>query len=243
MPIRCFSIYCFIISLFFSGLAYAQDTSSLQSSSNSATAFYYKFIGENAHFYNGSEYIPYDVHIKGHPSFETELLEPAVINYDNLVYEGVNLNYDIVRDEVTTNRFERNFRIKLISEKIAYFSLLNHFFVRLVQDSTNKSVINTGFYERIYNGNDKVYIKHSKIIEEKVTDYAGDEQWFTQKDIYLVEKTGRFYPIQSKSMLFDLIKDRKKDVQKYLRKNKIKFRKDPRNAILRTIEYYDQIKN
>ena len=243
MPLRCFFLYCFPLCICFAGAVNAQDSASRQSASATAKSFYFKFIGENSHFYNGTEYIPFDVHIKGNSFFLTDQLQPATISYDNLFYQDVALCYDIMRDEVIANRFDRQFRIKLVSSKIAFFSFPDHFFERLVQDSVNKSVISTGFYERVYNGREKVYIKHTKKIEEKITDYAGDEQWFTEQDNYLVEKEGRFYPVQTKSMLFEIIKDRKKEVQRYLRKNKLKFRKDPGNTIRMAIEYYDQVKH
>ena len=158
------------------------------------------------------------------------------------MFRNVLMAYDIVRDEVTTNRYNENFRMKLVSEKIAYFSLFGHFFVRLVQDSLSKSLIPTGFYDRLYNGKIKLFAKRQKIIKETVTADEGDKLWFEENDLYFFYKNDKYYSIKSKNDLLGFFKDRKKDVKRYLRKNKIKFKKDPETTILKSVEYYDQLK-
>lgn len=148
-----------------------------------------------------------------------------------------------MRDELTTNRYNQNFRITLVNEKIAYFSLYNHYFVRLIQDSINKSIITTGFYDRLYNGKLKLFAKREKKIKEKVTAEEGDQLWFEENDRYFILRNNKYFSVKDKKDLFDFFKDRKKDVKKYLRKNKIKFKDDPELAILKSVEYYDQLKN
>jgi len=42
--------------------------------------------------------------------------------------------------------------------------------------------------------------------------------------------------------LLDLFNEQKTDVKKYLRKNDLRFKKDPGNTIVKAAEYYDQLK-
>ncbi len=242
MRLQCLLFYFFNSILFLNTLC-AQDSSSAQLSTSNAIAFYNKYIGESSHLYSGSEHAPYEFRINGNPYFESNLLQNGSINYNDILFRNVLMAYDIVRDEVTTNRYNENFRMKLVSEKIAYFSLFGHFFVRLVQDSLSKSLIPTGFYDRLYNGKIKLFAKRQKIIKETVTADEGDKLWFEENDLYFFYKNEKYYSIKSKNDLLDFFRDRKKDVKRYLRKNKIKFNKDKETTILKSVEYYDQLKN
>jgi hypothetical protein len=235
-------VYFFISILFFNTLS-AQDSTQSQLSTSNAIAFYNKFIGEDAHLYNGSEHALYDFRIKGFPYFESNSLQTGFVNYDSVLYQQVNMAYDIVRDELTINRYNQNFRITLVNEKITYFSLLNHYFVRLIQDTINKSIITTGFYDRLYNGKLKLFAKRQKKIIEKVTAEEGDQLWFEEHDGYFILRNNKYFSIKDKKDLFDFFKDRKKDLKRYLRKNKIRFKDAPELAILKSVEYYDQLKN
>jgi hypothetical protein len=243
MKLKCRVPVYFFISILSCSTLCAQDSASSQLSTSNAIAFYNKFIGEDAHLYNGSEHSLYDFRIKGFPYFESNLLQTGLVNYDSVLYQQVNMAYDIVRDELTTNRFNQTFRITLVNEKIAYFSLLNHFFVRIIQDSINRSTITTGFYDRLYNGKLKLFAKRQKKIIEKVTAEEGDQLWFEEHDGYFILRNNKYFSIKDKKDLFDFLKDRKKDLKKYLRKNKIRFKDDPELTILKSVEYYDQLKN
>ena len=230
----------FLLFIFFS---YSQDSSVLSTQIGNAVNFYTKYIGENSGIYNGSEYVAYDFHIQGHQYYEWNNPQPSSVKYDGIFYEKVPLAYDIVRDEVITTTYNDNVRIRLVSEKISYFSIQDHFFERLIQDSSNKSVISTGFYERLYNGQMKVFAKRKKKIQEVVNTTEGDKQWFKEFDQFFVLKKNTYYAIQSKSDLFSLFDDKGKAVKKYLRKNKLKFKRQPESTILYAVKYYDQLKN
>lgn len=221
----------------------AQDTVILKTPPSPAIDFYRNYIGENSHLYNGSEYIPEDSRIRGHACFLSDSLIEGLINYDDILYRGVKFTYDIVRDELIINRYNENYRIKLVNEKIAYFRLLNHFFVRIVQDSINKPIINTGFYECVYNGGISFFEKHIKKKEEKISTYQEAQEWYEEHDFYFIKKEKHYYPIHNKTDLVNILKEHKKEIQKFIRKNKIRFKEDPETAILKAVKYYEQIKN
>jgi hypothetical protein len=242
MQLLCRVFTYILFSISFRNTLCAQDSSSAKLSTSNAIAFYNNYIGEEAHLYNGSEHAPYDFRIKGHPYFESNLLQTGFVYYDGMLFQQVNMAYDIVRDELTANRYNQNFRMTLVNEKITCFSLFNHYFVRIVPDTNNKS-ITTGFYDRLYDGKIKLFAKRQKKISEKITAEEGDQLWFAENDHFFIFKKNKYYSIKDKNDLFDFFKDRKKDLKKYLRKNKIKFKNEPELAILKSVEYYDQLKN
>jgi hypothetical protein len=238
---RCLLLLPYLLLI--TSICYSQDSTTIQAQAEkNAVAFYTKYIGENSSLYNGSEYVAYDFHIKGYQYFQWSTLQQGTVNYNGTRYDNINIAYDIVRDELITFRYNDNVRIRLVTEKIDYFSWPGHFFIRLIQDSLNKPVITTGFYERLYDGKMKLYAKRKKKIMETITS-EGDNLSFKEISLYLVQKNGQFYSMQKEGELLDLLNDKRKEVKKYLRKNKIKFKKAPEKAILTAIEYYDQLKN
>src|SRR5450631_1679752 len=105
------------------------QTSSLQSIPDSfinVKEFFQNEIKEDAHLYTGKEFIKYSVNIKGHPFFETDQMQNGTIFYDGTLYENVPLLYDIVGQEVVINRFDSGEGIRLLNEKIKYFTFDGH---------------------------------------------------------------------------------------------------------------------
>jgi hypothetical protein len=241
-------VVVFILSFYFQllnnkilGQAFLQDSNTYDLPQKNAIEFYYKSFGQNAHLYNGSEYVTYDVHIKGNPYFLPDM-QSGALYYDGMGYENLPMIYDILHDELIINRYTQNFRIRLVNEKTSYFSLGNHFFIRIAQDTADNPVILTGYYERLYAGNITVLAKRRKRIEETVL-AEGVSSQFIEDDLFYIKKYNIYYTVRNKRTVLEIFKERKKDIQKFLRKNKIKFKKNPEYAIVRMTEFYDQIKN
>lgn len=217
------------------------DTSLYQQSIQNAVGIYYQAVGENAHLYNGSEYVPHPESNKN-PYFESSTLQKASVCYDGTVYDNIPLTYDIYKDEVIISKYNQNFRIRLANNKINWFSVSDHLFIRVVHDSSAKTLPGTGFYDQLYNGNVKVLAKRKKKFDEKIT-LNGAITQFVQDDHFFIEKDAVYYPVTNKKSVLKVFKDRKKDVQKLLRKNNVKFNKNLEFATVKAAEYYDQVKN
>ncbi len=215
---------------------------SLQPAAKNAADIYYKAIGENNHLYNGSEYVAFPYTAEKNPFFKSVIVANGSINYDGTLYNEVPLVYDIFRDEVITNRYKENYRIKLVNEKIGYFFLSGHEFIRIVKDSNNSTVPETGFYDRLYNGKVTALSRRVKKMGDTVTS-SGTVTHYFEADQYFIKKEGIYYPVHNKKTTLSVFRDRKKDVQKLLRKNKIKFKQDHEAWIVKAAEYYDQLKN
>jgi hypothetical protein len=218
------------------------DSSSEQVSLKNAIDDYYKSIGENNHLNNGSEYVSPLYRENMHPFYNSIQFSPGSVTYDQITYHNIPLMYDIIRDVLITNRYNMNYRIYLVNDKIKSFVLFGHTFVRLVQDSLNKSQIVTGFYDRLYDGKEKVYVKRQKKAEEVVKENELISR-IVENDIFLVKKGQTYYPVQNKKSLLSVFIDHKSDIRKYLRRNNFWFKENPEYTIMKTAEYYDQIKN
>jgi hypothetical protein len=183
-------------------------------------SFYDNFIAENSTLYNGSEYIGYDPRIRGIPFYETDGFERGFLLYNHCFLSNVALNYDIVRDEVLSARYHDNVRIRLAMEKIDSFSL--------------------GFYERLYNGKFKLFVKRKKLYRQKRDAEPDDKGWFEESDHFYVWDGLKFHEIHGKNDLFNLFGRSQKEVKKFLRKNGIKYRKDKEKAIGMALAFFDK---
>jgi len=203
-------------------------------------SFYDNFIAENSTLYNGSEYIGYDPRIRGIPFYETDGFERGFLLYNHCFLSNVALNYDIVRDEVLSARYHDNVRIRLAMEKIDSFSLGIHFFIRITADSGRSSVLSAGFYERLYNGKFKLFVKRKKLYRQKRDAEPDDKGWFEESDHFYVWDGLKFHEIHGKNDLFNLFGRSQKEVKKFLRKNGIKYRKDKEKAIGMALAFFDK---
>jgi hypothetical protein len=195
--------------------------------------------GDISPLYNGSEYVNIKYGISNNPFFTTVQLTPGSVWYDGQLYQ-VPLIYDILQDEVVINYYNENYKIRLVNDKVREFSVFGHTFIHLFPDSSFTDQPAAGFYDRLYNRKLVVYVKRKKLLKERTSSETTDPVIFEKTYPYIF-KDRRFYPIQSKSALLNVFGNRKKEVQKLLRTNKIKYRKNPELAIVKGAEFYDQL--
>ena len=69
-------------------------------------------LGSHSPLYNGREYVNYDKYITGNQFFLSDLLEEGSIMYDGVLYRNVSLLYDIVKEEVIVEHFNKYYKTK-----------------------------------------------------------------------------------------------------------------------------------
>lgn len=225
--------------------ALAQDTTTGNSFTaaalHNAVASYHHYIDKQSRLYNGIEYFGYSPKIEGIPYFLENTWQRGSIVYDGIAYDTVQMMYDIVKDRIVILHFNNFFRLALFSEKVKSFSLMNHHFVRIERDSLSHSPLVTGFYDQLYTGPTSVLARRSKFIEETVKEQL--ERKFTEQYQYYIYKGGGYHTVRTKNGLFSLLKDHAREIKQYLKKKKLKFRKDKENTILQAAIHYDSLNN
>jgi hypothetical protein len=58
-----------------------------------------------------------------------------------------------------------------------------------------------------------------------------------------LEKGSAFYTVGSKKELLNALSDRKAELKKFIRQNKLKFKNETESSLIKAIQYYDQTKN
>ncbi len=202
---------------------------------------YKKEIGQNLRLYNGREYVRNGQKAKGYPFFESDNPVLGSVYYDGKLYTGLELLYDLAYDEVIINNYSNSAEIALITEKLSYFSVLTHVFVRIIPAKENDPLMKPGYYERLLDGKISVFARREKKLEASLK--AEDEAKYVQYNDYFLQMHDTFYRITGESSLLDLLKDKRDLLKKYIRANKINFRKNPEDAIVKTAGYYTLLNN
>jgi hypothetical protein len=198
---------------------------------------YNPFIEKQSRLYNGIEHLGYSYKIKGHAYFLQKEPATGTVVYDELEFANVPMLYDLLKDQVVVQHFNGFSKVGLVSEKVKAFTLLNHHFIYL--DSTLGAPITTGFYDELYTGNIKVLVKRGKFIQETIKDEV--EREFIATNAFFIQKAGTYYAVKNYKGLLTVLKDKAPAIKQYLRKNRIKYRKGPENAVLKAAVYYDSI--
>ncbi|HEY5825165.1 MAG TPA: hypothetical protein VIT44_12395 [Cyclobacteriaceae bacterium] len=215
---------------------FKSDSSFLADAKKNSIQLYSKSLSAQSHLYNGSSYTEYRSQNEENPYFIDEWLD-GTIQYDSDFYENVPLLYDISRDKLITDHQYTVNKIELINERIGYFTIKDHLFVQLEDKRLTK-----GFYELVYDGLSKVYVRHQKTLQSKRVDYS-IENLFEEKTTYYILKDGRYISVKSKGSVLNVLEDKKTELKKFIRDNHLSFTSARTKDITRLVQYYDQLKN
>jgi hypothetical protein len=218
------------------------DTTSRRIALQQVTDFYFRSVAESGFLNYGNEVIEYTDKSVSHPFYSEDRFAYGTINGFGVTYQDIPVKYDIVHDKLIVLDFNKIFKVEQISERIDSFSLLGHGFVRLAADSIDQSEITTGFYERLYKGNSvAVFAKRKKIASELIKE-GHSELSFKERNYYFIRKDDNYYPVSDKGSVMDVFRDKKKELDNYLKKNKIKFNNNREYAMTFLAEHYEFLK-
>ena len=225
------------------GQIFVPDTSSQQQKTNSVIQNFTTAIGENSRLYNGPEYDQYDATIKGNAYYDdVNVWKLGSVDYDGVLYNNVPIMYDVYKDCVVALYYNKAFSYILLNDKLHGFNLSGRHFVFINVDSLNNPGIRNGIYNQVYKRKTEVLTKRPKTIQVGTT--GNLESYFSQgkKEIYL-KKEGVYYNITGISSILKALQDKKKQVQLFISDNRIKYKADPEQALVKIAAYYDQLPN
>ncbi|MBK0383928.1 hypothetical protein I5M32_13245 [Pedobacter sp. SD-b] len=191
--------------------------------------------------YNGFYFYGYTPNYfeSGQPFFLEDSWISGDVTYENNKYYQVPLKYDLLKDELIVQYFNKESAINLIKSKVQDFSLNGHKFIYL--DKLGSTItISAGFYEELYSNKLVLLSKRNKVITEGVST-AGVKRNIEIINKYYIYKDGMFQRFNSISSLVNILKERKKELSSYIKINKKKFKKEPEEAMIAIVNYYDQL--
>jgi hypothetical protein len=212
------------------------DTDSLVTAAayTSAVQQYHSFIAPEPGLYRGRQYVVYAYRIRdGHPYFDEGRVVKGAVLYDGILYNDVPLLYDLVKGLLITNDPFKFYKVALFNGQIDSFTLEDHIFIRQ-KDSLSPSLPRVGFYEQLYKGRIMLLKKEKKTIQQNM-DLS---QYIEHTTSYYIKKGETWYPVNNKRSLLYALKDRSREVKKFLRKNGLKMRKEKENTLIKVSAWY-----
>lgn len=227
--------------LFFNHSLYSQNIfkdSSVATSFNNAVKLYNAVLKDQTNLFMGAEYIEDHPGISGIPFWQYNTLRPGAIFYNGILYPMTRLAYDAVNEHVVV-RNDQQLSIKLANERIKWFSIGSSYFVHLSKDSLKNADTEAGFYNLLVDGKLKAYAKRKRVSVRVLQ--PTDHYEYQEQDKFFVADSNRFLFAGNKSDVLKALSDRKDDIKKYIRSNRLDFKTDIETDIVSIVNYYNSI--
>ena len=230
-----------IIKLFFLSALYARgqslDTtvSALSRVPDSISNIYSSNQDESLPVYSGRLYYPV-MRIEDHPFAYTDEWQKGTIWYDGVTYHDITYKYDTYMQELIVVT-PRSIPVRVVSERVQRFDFGPQSFIRHNPDKDQ--VLKTGFYQQLETGVVSIFVHRHKIIQEKIVQNTLERK-FISLDSYYALKDGRYHPINNQKSLLNLMSDNKQAVTRNLKQQRLKYKHDPENYILKATQFYNQ---
>jgi hypothetical protein len=237
---NCLKYFLFFpLLLSFTEITYSQpkqkDTASYNAAIDSIKALYTKVTASQLLLYNGSEYLRSPTSTKGHPFFEWENAVEGSLFYDGNLYQEVNMQYDIAKDELVIENYSHNNVMRLVPGKISFFTLQQHAFIYFMPGKNSN--MTPGFYEELTAGEMSIFVKREKRFTRS-SNAEDNSTGYNQLNYYFIKKGTGYYAVADKQDLLSILKDKKDVLKKYIRQNQVNFKKDFEGSMVAVITYY-----
>jgi hypothetical protein len=209
---------------------------------NNAIQQYHSYLTPEPGLYKGSQYVVFPFPFKeGHPYFDQDHMQTGSVLYNGILYKNVPLIYDLVRGLLVTFDVSKTFKISFINQQVDSFTIQNHLFVHL-KDSLNPALPRHGFYEVLYNGRTTLLKKEKKSIREDLSFSTINRYVDANPTAYYLKKDSTWYTIYNRKGLFRAFRDKSQELKKFLRSNKIRFKDDKDNTLIKSAAWYDSLR-
>ncbi len=206
---------------------------------DSTEKIYYESWPQKTPFYNGRQYYGYVGGIKGH-AFHVETWQNGAVFYENMWYYDVPLLFDTYSGDIVT-KVVGGMTYIVVREKVKAFLVGEDRFI-LLGKQYGQSVPDD-FYQDMLVGDEskkiKLYIRRKKYLNERAGYSTVLEREFYKKDEFYVFSSGEYNRVKTKKQVLKLIGDKRKAALIYLKKNDIKFKRDPEEYITLLIQFYN----
>lgn len=175
---------------------------------------------------NGEMYFQKHYKANGFPYYKTNEYLKADIYIQNKKFSNKNVKYDLEKDCFITE-------IEKTDKSLCFF-VLNSYLIDSIIINNNKFVhsrlidikdLQVGYYEIIFNSKIIFLSKHVKYFKENYTNSNPYGVYSKQNTDYYIYYNNNLFKVNKRRQLLNVFAKEKKEIKKYMRKNKIRYRK------------------
>lgn len=193
---------------------------------------------ENTGLYNGPEFKDQflDSWDESHIYLDSSGFINGTLVYNNQLYTGVLLKYDLYGDNVIirSNDHLGSFQVALIAENISGFTVHNRDFTKLT--GTGSELEGSGFFEV---ATPALYIKHVKKRKRETIDNVLQYR-FLEDNHYVLLYNAVYHIIYDIKDFKHILPDKYKQIQDFKKQNKRLYKTDPDRFMIALIKYLDE---
>jgi hypothetical protein len=189
--------------------------------------------------YNGRIWRDIYVSVREDQFLLTKDFLPGTVKFNNNVYKGLKVRYDIFLDEVhiiTENGKILQLNKEMTDEfSLTYYSRIYKFQKLYFNDYPDL----TGYADMRYQGKTLLFVKHKKEIS-KISPGKSYEN-FVQSDFVYAVSDNIPHRIKRRHDLMEFLGDKKDQVISYMKQNRIKVNVKMPDTIIPVLEYFDSL--
>jgi hypothetical protein len=191
---------------------------------------------------NGEQWM-YQKKYEGHPFWKDDIWYNGYIIFKGERFDDVSMRYDVHTENIVILK-------KLANETRAYTLNKNYLESFALYDTkSNNTVvfqyghltdsINKEIYFNAYNGVHGYYIIYRKAVNNRVSErYTGE---FIEAPKLLAHIDGQLIEFKTQADLLKLFGSRKTEIKKFIRQNRIKYKKQSPEVLIPVFQHYDFI--
>jgi hypothetical protein len=155
-------------------------------------------------------------------------------------YTDLDLKYDIANDELLFN-LENHPVILLNKEMVDSFTLVfQNRIYNIFNAGNDTSLVFKGYVNLLYRGPSSLYVKYTKKIYPLAVD--GRFDLFAEEHRIFLNTPNGIIPITTRKKFFDILSDKKKEMNRFRRENKLKCSIRNPDSFTPLVEFYDNLK-
>lgn len=197
-------------------------------------------VGIYSPLFYGKESYKYPHNISGSPFYGSEKYIAGALYYDKNIYLHTLLRLDTYRDELCVSNPEGNVSIVLNSflvdsafingEKLIYY-----------HTEEKRNAPKSAYYIELHSGQSILYKKNSCKLLESTNESRVVSRKFSQSSEYYLDIHNEFYRITSKNSLLKALKTHKKELNRFIKNNRLNYKKETDLFLIQTIREYERL--
>ncbi len=212
-----------------------QITGQVEDILNEAEAFY----GADDRLINGRYYVPKQPFAHGHPYYLTDDWVKTILYVKGITFDDVEIKFNIEDDILILKRqYKQGLIVQIILNNSLVDSLRinDHLFVNSTPIFGSHS---PGYLEFIQKGEFVSYLKHEVNYKDEITPQMPQGKYLDPKSILYIYNDMDFVRISTKKELLAYFSPHEKEIKKFMRKNKIGFKKATKEQFIKLLNYCD----
>lgn len=156
--------------------------------------------------------------------------------YDGILYTNQTMRLDLFRNELIILSPDKTYNIVLDPEKVEWFNLFGYKGAYRKEDNY-KNFPGEGYYIQLHEGENNLLKKDSYYLSKQ-----SGQVYMNRNVKYYLLKDKVYHQIKNKKSLLKVLHSHKKELEQYIKENRINFDKNNlENAIISIVNHYEKL--